>query len=260
MDEYVRDLLQKWELEELIPKFGDEEVNEKAFKCLTEDIIRELIPKLGKRAIFNKAYKEFREQQLVIEDTKEDESEYTPEFETIKNVLTDKNIEKLSQADFPPDVSDVKSTTGPLRNPPGDTDRNEKQSNENLNENQLVPTIPLSIEPLTEPSESDLQTMEALRSILNASYSSSHLLNKDFLTPTHRKELSDEVIKFLYNKNEGNLSAGLLTGWARAVEFVFTDEVAAIYFRQSPDGSRWAGKLYDSYQRRQELQSKPEKG
>ncbi|XP_062541878.1 uncharacterized protein LOC134209875 isoform X2 [Armigeres subalbatus] len=59
MDDYVKSILLKWELPELIPTFQDEEVNEKAFKCLTDDIVRELIPKLGKRAIFNKAYKEY---------------------------------------------------------------------------------------------------------------------------------------------------------------------------------------------------------
>nr|XP_029725585.1 uncharacterized protein LOC115265275 isoform X2 [Aedes albopictus]XP_029725586.1 uncharacterized protein LOC115265275 isoform X2 [Aedes albopictus] len=61
MDEYVKDILRKWELPELIPTFEEEEVNEKAFKCLTDDIIRELVPKLGKRAIFNKAYRAYRE-------------------------------------------------------------------------------------------------------------------------------------------------------------------------------------------------------
>ncbi|XP_021697165.1 uncharacterized protein LOC5571052 isoform X2 [Aedes aegypti] len=61
MDEYVKHILRKWELPELIPTFEDEEVNEKAFKCLTDDIIRELIPKLGKRAIFNSAYRAYRE-------------------------------------------------------------------------------------------------------------------------------------------------------------------------------------------------------
>lgn len=61
MDEYVKDILGKWELPELIATFEEEEVNEKAFKCLTDDIIRELVPKLGKRAIFNKAYRAYRE-------------------------------------------------------------------------------------------------------------------------------------------------------------------------------------------------------
>nr|XP_029727492.1 uncharacterized protein LOC115265674 [Aedes albopictus] len=60
MDEYVKDILGNC-VPELIPTFEEEEVNEKAFKCLTDDIIRELVPKLGKRAIFNKAYRAYRE-------------------------------------------------------------------------------------------------------------------------------------------------------------------------------------------------------
>ncbi|XP_055611911.1 uncharacterized protein LOC129758432 [Uranotaenia lowii] len=62
MDGYVKSHLTRWGLEELIPKFADEEVNEPAFKCLTEEIIRELVPKLGKRAIFSNAYNSYREQ------------------------------------------------------------------------------------------------------------------------------------------------------------------------------------------------------
>lgn len=45
----------------LLNVYLDEEINERAFKCLSDDIIRELIPKLGKRAIFCSAYKEFLE-------------------------------------------------------------------------------------------------------------------------------------------------------------------------------------------------------
>ncbi|XP_049541442.1 uncharacterized protein LOC125954845 isoform X1 [Anopheles darlingi] len=52
MDEYVVKWLKEWELDDLVDRFREEEVGERAFRNLPDEIIRELIPKLGKRAIF----------------------------------------------------------------------------------------------------------------------------------------------------------------------------------------------------------------
>ncbi|XP_055531622.1 uncharacterized protein LOC129722301 [Wyeomyia smithii] len=223
MDEYVKDLLRTWELEELISRFEAEEVNEKAFNCLTEDIIRELIPKLGKRAIFNKAYEKYRDQLIFrVTNTKQSELE-----------TTNLNLENAHL---------VKPAVGI---------RQENHFKGNICPQESLPT--LSIEALTEPTDSDRQTADALRNLLSDSSMSVTLLNKEFLTPVYRRFLSDEIITFLYNKFDGDLTAELLNRWARAVELVFPSEAAVFYFRQTTESSAWAGKLYASYQKLHQL-------
>lgn len=61
MDTYVKNLLNGWNLPELIKVFQEEEIDEGAFKCLKYDMIKEIIPKVGKRAKFVQKYEEYKE-------------------------------------------------------------------------------------------------------------------------------------------------------------------------------------------------------
>ncbi|XP_062541876.1 uncharacterized protein LOC134209873 isoform X2 [Armigeres subalbatus] len=74
MDEYVENILKKWNLADLVHRFREEEVNEEAFLLLTPDIIKELIPKLGKRAIFTARFNELKQppqvhNEPIVQDT-----------------------------------------------------------------------------------------------------------------------------------------------------------------------------------------------
>uniref|UniRef100_A0A2M4AHP2 Putative mediator of rna polymerase ii transcription subunit 15 n=1 Tax=Anopheles triannulatus TaxID=58253 RepID=A0A2M4AHP2_9DIPT len=61
MDTYVKNLLNGWNMPELIKVFQEEEVDEAAFKCLKYDMIKEIIPRIGKRAKFLHRYEEYKE-------------------------------------------------------------------------------------------------------------------------------------------------------------------------------------------------------
>lgn len=61
MDTYVKNLLNGWNMPELIKVFQEEEIDESAFKCLKYDMIKEIIPKVGKRAKFVQKYEEYKE-------------------------------------------------------------------------------------------------------------------------------------------------------------------------------------------------------
>ncbi|XP_055536297.1 uncharacterized protein LOC129724984 [Wyeomyia smithii] len=61
MDNYVKNLLNGWNMSELIKIFQEEEIDESAFKCLKYDMIKEIIPKVGKRAKFVQKYEEYKE-------------------------------------------------------------------------------------------------------------------------------------------------------------------------------------------------------
>ncbi|XP_058126229.1 involucrin-like [Anopheles ziemanni] len=61
MDTYVKNLLNGWNMPELIKVFQEEEVDEVAFKCLKYDMIKEIIPRIGKRAKFLQRYEEYKE-------------------------------------------------------------------------------------------------------------------------------------------------------------------------------------------------------
>uniref|UniRef100_A0A182IU14 Uncharacterized protein n=1 Tax=Anopheles atroparvus TaxID=41427 RepID=A0A182IU14_ANOAO len=61
MDTYVKNLLNGWNMPELIKVFQEEEVDEAAFKCLKYDMIKEIIPRIGKRAKFVQRYEEYKE-------------------------------------------------------------------------------------------------------------------------------------------------------------------------------------------------------
>ncbi|XP_021697168.1 uncharacterized protein LOC5571052 isoform X5 [Aedes aegypti] len=61
MDTYVKNLLNGWNMPELIKIFQEEEIDEGAFRCLKYDMIKELIPKVGKRAKFVQKYEEYKE-------------------------------------------------------------------------------------------------------------------------------------------------------------------------------------------------------
>lgn len=61
MDTYVKNLLNGWNMPELIKIFQEEEIDEGAFRCLKYDMIKELIPRVGKRAKFVQKYEEYKE-------------------------------------------------------------------------------------------------------------------------------------------------------------------------------------------------------
>uniref|UniRef100_A0A8W7PNM4 Uncharacterized protein n=1 Tax=Anopheles coluzzii TaxID=1518534 RepID=A0A8W7PNM4_ANOCL len=61
MDTYVKNLLNGWNMPELIKVFQEEEIDEAAFKCLKYDMIKEIIPRIGKRAKFLQRYEEYKE-------------------------------------------------------------------------------------------------------------------------------------------------------------------------------------------------------
>ncbi|XP_055624026.1 uncharacterized protein LOC129767320 isoform X2 [Toxorhynchites rutilus septentrionalis] len=61
MDTYVKNLLNSWNMPELIKVFQEEDIDEGAFKCLKYDMIKEIIPKVGKRAKFVQKYEEYKE-------------------------------------------------------------------------------------------------------------------------------------------------------------------------------------------------------
>lgn len=96
----------------------------------------------------------------------------------------------------------------------------------------------------------DHETAQALRKLLEQSPTASHLRDKKFLTRSSRNLLSEEIVYYLYFQNNGALTEEVLVNWARAVEVVFKDEVAAIYYRKQREGaSLGTGKLCEYYQR-----------
>ncbi|XP_058464977.1 uncharacterized protein LOC131438754 [Malaya genurostris] len=259
MDEYVRAYLKLWELDELIPRFKDEEINEKAFKCLTEDIIRELIPKLGKRAIFQRAYQEFRDglandtQQSdgVLPDESADESVTEPQLENQEDEQQSENHIKPSvdiKIEFTNDNIHVVEVLEHIPTP----QQVAESSNVSAPNKGHTPFTLVSIAPLDELSEQDYKTATDLRALLSSCLDG-RLHAKTFLTRSNRAVLSREIVKFLFNKNGGILSNEVLHSWARAVEVVFSTEITALYFRQSEDGSTCSGMLFDSYQEMKSL-------
>uniref|UniRef100_A0A8D8B3A3 (northern house mosquito) hypothetical protein n=1 Tax=Culex pipiens TaxID=7175 RepID=A0A8D8B3A3_CULPI len=237
MDQFVRSYLKQWELEELIPRFEDEEINERAFKCLSDDIIKELIPKLGKRAIFSSAYKEF--------------------LETLKTKPepVDCKIESTSSTSIKQEPSKLEETPDPSQNAPSAPNIDEVSEHPEAHSTSPESPPPLetfSIAPLTDLSAVDHETAQALRNLLEQSPTASHLRDKKFLTRSSRNLLSEEIVYYLYFQNNGALTEEVLANWARAVEVVFKDEVAAIYYRKQQRGGGaelGTGKLCEYYQR-----------
>ncbi|XP_058840178.1 uncharacterized protein LOC131695700 [Topomyia yanbarensis] len=262
MDEYVKSFLKLWELEDLITRFEIEEVNEKAFKCLSDDIIRELIPKLGKRAIFKKAYQEYRDalvsdvQPVVKQSTdtvqNEASSESPVEVKT-ESVEEEKAKEEDISVDIKIEVTDDDEHVVEVLHHNFTPKQNDDSSTLNVHCTKN-PQPKVMIDPLVDFSEQDLKTAADLRALVKVCLHD-RLKTSTFLTPTKRSILSEEIVKFLYDKHKGVLSNEILHDWARAVEVVFTSEVTAFYFRQSEDGSQTAGKLIDCYRKIRRLRS-----
>ncbi|XP_035785500.1 sterile alpha motif domain-containing protein 3-like isoform X2 [Anopheles albimanus] len=79
MDEYVVRWLKEWQLEDLVDRFREEEVDERAFRNLPDEIIRELIPKLGRRAIFLANYARYKE------NLQKPPNDCEPEIDSLEN-------------------------------------------------------------------------------------------------------------------------------------------------------------------------------
>ncbi|KAF4110714.1 hypothetical protein G5714_007745 [Onychostoma macrolepis] len=60
MDFYVKDTLRKWNLETLIDRFAEEEIDQQSFLLLDETTINALIPRIGQRVKFTNYYKQLR--------------------------------------------------------------------------------------------------------------------------------------------------------------------------------------------------------
>ncbi|XP_046906497.1 uncharacterized protein LOC124488068 [Hypomesus transpacificus] len=58
MDSFVRDILEKWQLPDLLDSFLENAIDEDSFKLLDEGTIHNLIPKIGLRLKFLKHYRE----------------------------------------------------------------------------------------------------------------------------------------------------------------------------------------------------------
>ncbi|XP_055627959.1 uncharacterized protein LOC129769607 [Toxorhynchites rutilus septentrionalis] len=252
MDDYVKSHLKQWELEELIPKFEEEEVNEKAFKCLSDGIIREL--KLGKRAIFQSAYRNYMEAQSpkgppqleysndppdtasIQRDEKSDESNDCSSYKIEVFPLDEMKLESMVNND----------TSIPDMLPSNHPENENEMSGPDSNENNI--SIPFSIAPIENLTEQDHETAKSLRTLLVENQNVSHLLNKSFLTRESRIVLSEEIVRFLFERNDG-VSFDVLQNWARAVEIMFCEEVAELYFRRTSNNRLYGGKFYESYQR-----------
>ncbi|XP_057332779.1 uncharacterized protein LOC130672302 [Microplitis mediator] len=60
MDEFVSDILRRWNLEDLLQIFEEEKIDEEAFKALDNDAINNIIPRWGWRVKFKKKYEAFK--------------------------------------------------------------------------------------------------------------------------------------------------------------------------------------------------------
>ncbi|XP_065093797.1 uncharacterized protein LOC135714375 [Ochlerotatus camptorhynchus] len=266
MDDYVKTLLRQWQLEELIPKFEDEEVNEKAFKCLTDDIIRELIPKLGKRAIFNNAYKAYREASAKDEiplPAMVKQNDYPSPASSptstapvkLESAISNPSDTVPSENDIPFRLETVKlENVGPTIKAPSD---DTLFAGDDAPE---PPRITFSISALENPSDEDRRTADSLRQFLSTSESFNHLLGKTFLTRSGRNMLVKGIVDYLYATNGPVLSNRLLQSWARAVEQVFHEEISGLYFRETENGSSCGGKLAQYYRQVKQMKGVAESG
>lgn len=261
MDDYVKALLREWQLEELIPRFEDEEVNEKAFKCLTDDIIRELIPKLGKRAIFNSAYRAYRE--ILDRNSSSTTCATSTASVKLESVISTPPDDGPSEHNIPFQVDMLPLEQVKLESivpPPDDTKYDVKAPETNLeppseDEIDVDPEpsrISFSIGALENPSEEDRCTADLLRRFLITSKSAKHLLGKTFLTRSSRNLLVVEVVDYLCATNGGVPSNRELHCWSRAIDLVFNDEISALYFRETEDGSSCGGKFVEELKKRRD--------
>ncbi|XP_066586857.1 uncharacterized protein [Prorops nasuta] len=69
MDDFTKELLRNWGLQDLIQTFADNEITEKSLQNLNDDLIKELIPKIGVRIIFVEKWKEAYKNNVVLKET-----------------------------------------------------------------------------------------------------------------------------------------------------------------------------------------------
>ncbi|XP_065093748.1 uncharacterized protein LOC135714338 isoform X1 [Ochlerotatus camptorhynchus] len=108
-------------------------------------------------------------------------------------------------------------------------------------------------EECTQPDDSSLITHEEqrvvdeLRRIVSSCFVMRDTLHAKTLTPNQRNILTANIINYLMDKNGGPIPILELEWYAKAIEKIFPNENASIYFRRQGNYARVNGKLFDRY-------------
>ncbi|XP_029725553.1 uncharacterized protein LOC109426674 isoform X2 [Aedes albopictus] len=276
MDEFVENLLRKWNLVDLVDRFRDEEVNEEAFLLLTPEIIKELIPKLGRRAIFTARFNEFKESLQASEEppvpvasasasptppvepralppAPTDSFHATEDTKASLSVDNAKQFEKyfLEQLSPHPSVpSECVAVPTPAGPSTSEVDCDDEPSNkriklESLEVDDYGDSILLedssqdSESLMVETSYSMNKTMEdplvpgveKLRLLLQQSPFARYLLGLNELDKSNRTDLTNVVVQYMYSNQQcDGVRSHMFNYWADAIVSLFPSEIKENYF------------------------------
>ncbi|XP_021697162.1 uncharacterized protein LOC5571835 isoform X2 [Aedes aegypti] len=93
----------------------------------------------------------------------------------------------------------------------------------------------------------ELQIVEELRRIVSSCFVMRDTLHSKTLTPNQRNILTANIVNYLMDKNGGPIPLQELELYAKAIEQIFPNENASIYFRRKGECARVNGKLFDRY-------------
>ncbi|XP_052861331.1 uncharacterized protein LOC128268315 [Anopheles cruzii] len=231
MDNYVVNMLKEWKLEELIERFRDEEVDEVAFKMLPDAIVQELIPKLGKRAIFMTKYALYKTNLMACEPLIPKVEEPVNKVVTGDPNSTNGNDEELEEPKLPCKKAELV-----------------------VSKDETLNSLPASLEErgfsiaeLSCTTDHDREAKGNLLEILKKNSTGAQLVGKDFFTRSDRELLSGVIVQHLLKENGQTMPQHTLLLWARVVEYLFPNEIAAIYCRKVSDNVL-KGKFIDCLQ------------
>lgn len=201
-DNYVEQLLEQWGLQDLIPIFNDEGIDEEAFKLLDVQSIEAIIKKKGPQLKFKQKFNQFHIQKWVLHCTNSAPTNTVDGTEssvsTNTNALDNTNIVyTINQHDEHLDLN--------AQNP--------EQTIENNDETIYVMTEytepsfleGVSQEPPNKKRNTSIFMAGSLENFLQASVEGRHiLLNKKsgFLNNTFRNKLCHLIISHLLNISE----------------------------------------------------------
>ncbi|XP_063698588.1 uncharacterized protein LOC134829450 [Culicoides brevitarsis] len=287
MDDYVQEMLIRWNLPDLITRFREEQVNKLAFQYLNEEMIKELVPKVGRRAIFRHKYIEFKRKEnklFSLETTERTTSSSASEANNTTDVFVrviDENDLVRQQGQFSTnDGSTPKRikydhvdllqilNDGELKD---DTTEevvyefeggSSDESNLLLTTTQGTPELKLKSSEPSSPATTTIQFTEKLseseqtkpakdlRAVLQESVIGRSMLEKKTLTSSNRNQISDIIVQHLMNKSSDyRIRTVEFLYWANAIKLVFPYEVAETYYQPyKRDANTCArGKLFDKY-------------
>lgn len=97
-------------------------------------------------------------------------------------------------------------------------------------------------------SNYDLQrVMDELQRIVSSCFVMRDTLHAKILSPNQRNILTANIVNYLMDKNGGPIALQEMELYAKAIEEIFPNENASIYFRRQGTSSRVNGKLFDRY-------------